>query len=199
MIQNKDNAIYHSTYEDYGKGWLTNEEKSFEELGKDEVKLQYLEKCYKSMRRKEQMEKNIDAKANNKNLEQNKYNKNEKNEYIPFVPDIPRKVNIVQNPDVFTNNEKYKYDKNAIISKPFPFKASEFKYPNDGQEKPRSLYITTNDTYGKIKPNDLELPDKYFPKNTTFTKQQGFLMYRNNSLICSSSFSKVHTSLDSVV
>jgi len=131
MAQPQDNAIYHSTYEDYGKGWLVNDEKSFEELGKDEVKLEYLEKCYKSMRRRQQMDQ--------------------------------------QPVEVQTNNEKYKYDKNAIISKPFPFKASEFKYPNDGQEKPKSLYITTNDTYGKIKPNDLELPEKYFPKNTSFT------------------------------
>jgi len=141
MAQPQDNAIYHSTYEDYGKGWLVNDEKSFEELGKDEVKLEYLEKCYKSMRRRQQMDQ--------------------------------------QPVEVQTNNEKYKYDKNAIISK--------------------SLYITTNDTYGKIKPNDLELPEKYFPKNTSFTKQQGFLMYKNNSLNCASSFSKVHSSLDSVV
>ena len=77
-------------------------------------------------------------------------------------------------PVVETNNEKYKYDKNAILSKPFPFKASEFKYPNDGQEKPKSLYITTNDTYGKIKPNDLELPEKYFPRNTKFTTSNTF-------------------------
>ena len=104
-----------------------------------------------------------------------------------------------QEPVINTNNEKYKYDKNAIISKPFPFKASEFKYPNDGQEKPKSLYITTNDTYGKIKPNDLELPEKFFPKNTSFTREQTFLTYRNNSLNCASSFSKVHASLDSVV
>ena len=159
-IINQNNAVYHTTNEDYGKGWLVNDEKSFEELGKDEVKLEYLERCYKSMRRREQMDKEL---------------------------------------TVDTNNEKYKYDKNAIISKPFPFKASEFKYPNDGQEKPKSLYITTNDTYGKIKPNDLELPEKYFPKNTTFTKGQGYIMYRNNSLNCASSFSKVHSSLDSVV
>ena len=41
MAQPQDNAIYHTTYEDYGKGWLVNDEKSFEELGKDEVKLEY--------------------------------------------------------------------------------------------------------------------------------------------------------------
>ena len=31
MSQNTDNAIYHTTYEDYGKGWLVNDEISFEE------------------------------------------------------------------------------------------------------------------------------------------------------------------------
>ena len=162
MDKTDPNAIYHSTYEDYGKDWLVKDEKSFEELGQEEVKLEYLERCYKSMRRTQQQK------------------------------DQPATT-------VNTNNEKYKYDKNAIISKPFPFKASEFKYPNDGQEKPKSLYITTNDTYGKIKPNDLELPEKYFPKNTSFTKQQGFTPYRNNSLNCAASRSNVHASLDSVV
>ena len=29
MNQSKNDAIYHSTYEDYGKGWLVNDEKSF--------------------------------------------------------------------------------------------------------------------------------------------------------------------------
>ena len=52
MSSNGNDAIYHTTYEDYGKGWLVNDEKSFEELGKDEVKLEYLERCYKSMRRR---------------------------------------------------------------------------------------------------------------------------------------------------
>ena len=157
----KDKAIYHTTYEDYGQGWITSNEKTFEELGNDEIKLEFLEKRYKSMRRAEMMEN--------------------------------------QNQGVVTNNEKYKYDKNELISKKFPYVAKDFHYPNDGQEKPKSLYITTNDTYGKIKPNDLELPEKYFPKNTRFTTANTFNMYRNNSLNCSSSRSKVHASLDSVV
>ena len=54
-----------STYEDYGKGWLVNDEKTFEELGKDEVKLEYLERCYKSMRRREQMGKEMEVDTNN--------------------------------------------------------------------------------------------------------------------------------------
>ena len=162
-----DNAIYHTTYEDYGKGWLVDGEKTFEQLREDAIKLEYLEKCYKSRRRGEiqKMEAMMNPLSNNQN----------------------------------EVNEKYKYDKNAIIAKKFPFKASDFHYPNDGQEKPKSLYITTNENYGKQKPNDLELPDKWYPINTKFTKECGNLMYRNSSLNCSESRSKVHASLDSVV
>ena len=162
-----DNAIYHTTYEDYGKGWLVDGQKTFEQLREDAIKLEYLEKCYKSRRRGEiqKMEAMMNPLSNNQN----------------------------------EVNEKYKYDKNAIIAKKFPFKASDFHYPNDGHEKPKSLYITTNENYGKQKPNDLELPDKWYPINTKFTRECGTLMYRNSSLNCSESRSKVHASLDSVV
>ncbi len=56
-------------------------------------------------------------------------------------------------------NEKYKYDKNVVVSKKFPFKAEEFKYPNDEiNQKPKTLYIKYSDEIGSKKPNDLELP-----------------------------------------
>ena len=166
-IINQDNAVYHTTNEDYGKGWLVDGQKTFEQLREDAIKLEYLEKCYKSRRRGEiqKMEAMMNPLSNNQN----------------------------------EVNEKYKYDKNAIIAKKFPFKASDFHYPNDGHEKPKSLYITTNENYGKQKPNDLELPDKWYPINTKFTRECGTLMYRNSSLNCSESRSKVHASLDSVV
>ena len=165
--QFNDNAIYHTTYEDYGKGWLVDGQKTFEQLREDAIKLEYLEKCYKSRRRGE--------------IQKMEAMMNPVSEHHHEV------------------NEKYKYDKNAIIAKKFPFKASDFHYPNDGQEKPKSLYITTNENYGKQKPNDLELPDKWYPINTKFTRECGTLMYRNSSLNCSESRSKVHASLDSVV
>ena len=165
--QFNDNAIYHTTYEDYGKGWLVDGQKTFEQLREDAIKLEYLEKCYKSRRRGEIQK--MEAMMNPISQEQQEV------------------------------NEKYKYDKNAIIAKKFPFKASDFHYPNDGHEKPKSLYITTNENYGKQKPNDLELPDKWYPINTKFTRECGTLMYRNSSLNCSESRSKVHASLDSVV
>ena len=156
------NVTMQTTYEDYGQGWLVNDGKTLKELGEDEIKLQYLERMYKSIRRAEKQANQVQD--NNNNI-----------------------------------NDKYKYDKNAIIARKFPFEASQFKYPNDGQDKPKSLYITSNDTYGKIKPNDLELPEKYFPINNTFSKGFGAVMYKNNSLNCAASRSKVHASLDSVV
>jgi len=55
-------------------------------------------------------------------------------------------------------NEKYKFDKNAIVFKKFPFGADQFKYPNDGKPKPESLYIQSSNIIGSKKPNDLELP-----------------------------------------
>ena len=59
-------------------------------------------------------------------------------------------------------NEKYKYDKNALVSKKFPCKAEDYRYPNDAKEKPKSLYIRYNDEYGSKKPNELEMPGKNF-------------------------------------
>ncbi len=94
-------------------------------------------------------------------------------------------------------NEKFKYDKNAIVGKKFPFKAEDFKYPNASNDKPKSLYIKYSEEYGKFKPNNLELPEKYFPIDNTFTKRFT-TNYKNNSLNTASSGSKVHKAFDSV-
>ena len=94
-------------------------------------------------------------------------------------------------------NEKYKYDKNAVVGKKFPFKADDFKYPNQEREKPKSLYIKYSDEYGKHMPNDLELPEKFFPINNTFTKKFTY-NYKNHSLNTAPSYSKVHKALDSI-
>lgn len=60
------------------------------------------------------------------------------------------------------DDERYKYDKNAVISKNFPFKADEFKYPNDNCELPKTVYVKYSDEYGSKKPNDMELPCKFY-------------------------------------
>ena len=96
-------------------------------------------------------------------------------------------------------NEKYKFDKNAIVGRKFPFTADEFKYPNDHNEKPKSLYIKYSDEIGSKKPNQLELPEKFFPIDNTFTKNFSANMYKNNSLNTAASRSKVHSNLDSIV
>lgn len=94
-------------------------------------------------------------------------------------------------------NQKYKYDKNAIVAKKFPFKAEEFHYPNQTNEKPKSLYIKYSEEYGKHQPNDLELPEKFFPIDNKFTKAFTY-NYKNNSLNCAPSYSKVHKAYDSI-
>lgn len=106
---------------DYGQEWIVNDAKTLQELGENEIKLRYLQKSLKSMRR----------------LEQRNLKANEVDEEV---------------------NEKYKFDKNAVVGRKFPFTADEFKYPNDTNEKPKSLYIKYSEEYGKKKPNDLELP-----------------------------------------
>lgn len=110
---------------DYGQEWFTNEAKSFKELGDNELKLRYLEKSIKSMRRLEKR-KEVETEQVDEEL-----------------------------------NEKLKYDKNAVIAKKFPFKADEFKYPNEDRKEPTTLYITYNDEYGSKKPNQLELPGNF--------------------------------------
>lgn len=150
---------------EYGQNWLTDDPKSFAELGENEIKLRYLEKSLKSKRRLEQMQK--------------------------------KKPEQEDNEDEI--NEKYKVDKNAVIARKFPFKADEFKYPNDDREKPKSLYIKNSDVYGSRKPNDLELPEKYQPINNTFTKEFNQFTYKNFSLNTAASRSKVHSTLDSII
>ena len=54
---------------------VVNHEKSFEELGKEEVKLEYLERYYKSMRRREQ-QMNQPITTVNTNNEKYIYDKN---------------------------------------------------------------------------------------------------------------------------
>jgi hypothetical protein len=96
-------------------------------------------------------------------------------------------------------NEKYKYDKNAVVGRKFPFTADEFKYPNNCEEKPKSLYIKSSDQIGSKKPNQIELSEKYFPINNTFTKEFNHYMYKNASLNTAPSKSNVHASLDNII
>ena len=51
------NVTMQTTSEDYGQDWLVKDGKTLKELGEDEIKLKYLEKCYKSMRRAERQGK----------------------------------------------------------------------------------------------------------------------------------------------
>lgn len=62
---------------DYGQEWYTNEAKSFKELGENELKLKYLEKSLKGIRRLEKRKENETAQVDNDDLnEKLKYDKN---------------------------------------------------------------------------------------------------------------------------
>lgn len=159
-----DSLYTKTTNYDYGQNWISdNENLSLKQLGESAVKLHYLQKSLKSIRRLELRQKNIEQLNN-----------------------VDDRV-----------NEKYKYDKNAIVGKKFPFKAEDFKYPNENREKPCTLYIKYSDEYGKHKPNNLELPEKFFPINNNFTKKFTY-NYKNFSLNTAPSNSKVHSALDSI-
>jgi hypothetical protein len=143
-ISNNSINNFQTTTNDYGQTWLVNDAKTLQELGDNDIKLRYLEKSLKSQRRLQQREI---AKH-----EQMMHIQNQQEDQDLEIPQ-----NTHESRDV---NEKYKFDKNAVVGRKFPFKADEFKYPNDGKEKPKSLYIKYNDEYGSKKPNDLELPGK---------------------------------------
>jgi hypothetical protein len=142
-MSNNSMNNFQTTTNDYGQNWLVNDAKTLQELGDNDIKLRYLEKSLKSQRRLQQREM---AKQ-----EQIMYAQNLEGEQAQDLQITQESQDV---------NEKYKFDKNAVVGRKFPFKADEFKYPNDGKEKPKSLYIKYNDEYGSKKPNDLELPGK---------------------------------------
>lgn len=144
-INNNSINNFQTTTKDYGQNWLVNDAKTLQELGDNDIKLRYLAKSLKSQRRLQQRELT--------KQEQMMYLQNQQGDQDLDIADLAQ--NTQESRDV---NEKYKFDKNAVVGRKFPFKADEFKYPNDGKEKPKSLYIKYNDEYGSKKPNDLELP-----------------------------------------
>ena len=60
--------------------------------------------------------------------------------------------------------DKSSIKKQDIIPKKFPADAESMTYPTPSISSGNPLYMTTNNVYGKIKPSELDLPKKYFPK-----------------------------------
>jgi len=87
-------------------------------------------------------------------------------------------------------------DKNAVISKKFPVKPNEYRYPEHGLNIGNPLYMTTNMDIGRLKPSGYEVPEKYFPINRTFTNQFGGGNFKFNGLNTGVEFSKSHKAND---
>lgn len=87
--------------------------------------------------------------------------------------------------------EKYKFDRNVVVPKKFPYGSEEIKYPEHGLNTGNILYRTANRDYGSKLPTDLEIPNKYYPKNCSYTKSFPD-NYHFNGLNTAATFSKVH-------
>jgi hypothetical protein len=73
---------------------------------------------------------------------------------------------------------RLKFNRNAILSRKFPVKPGQYKYPERGLEKKiNPLYMTNYMNYGRLLPSQFEIPDKYHPINNTFTDQFSGGMY----------------------
>eukprot|EP00826_Nyctotherus_ovalis_P014979 TRINITY_DN1421_c0_g3_i2.p1 TRINITY_DN1421_c0_g3~~TRINITY_DN1421_c0_g3_i2.p1 ORF type:complete len:122 (+),score=19.84 TRINITY_DN1421_c0_g3_i2:73-438(+) len=58
-----------------------------------------------------------------------------------------------------------------IKPKKFPVDGSKFKYVKPSNYSGNPLYRTTNMDYGSTVPTNFDLPSKYYPKGTRFTKE----------------------------
>lgn len=91
--------------------------------------------------------------------------------------------------------EKYKFDRNVVVPKKFPHQVEDFKYPDHGLNTGNVLYRTSNRDYGSKLPSELEMPNRYYPKDCNYTKSFPG-NYTFNGLNTAITLSKVHNNLD---
>jgi len=72
--------------------------------------------------------------------------------------------------------------RNAIRSKQFPWAPEQYQYPEPALKVDNPLYATSNLNYGKIKPTNYELNERWHPRNNGFTDALRGTNYKNNSL-----------------
>lgn len=89
-----------------------------------------------------------------------------------------------------------KLDSNATVSKKFPFKPEQYKYPESALNIGNPLYMTANKDYGRLKPTEYEIHSRWYPRSNNFTDSVPGGPYENNSLRTEITKSKVHDYLD---
>ena len=82
-----------------------------------------------------------------------------------------------------------------IVPKQFPVKAETYKYPDPILNAGNILYKTSYKDYGGKIPNDIDIPPKFFPRDTKYTTSFPD-NYKFNGLNTATTFSKVHTKLN---
>ncbi|EAS05283.1 hypothetical protein TTHERM_01049330 (macronuclear) [Tetrahymena thermophila SB210] len=91
--------------------------------------------------------------------------------------------------------EKRKFDRNVIVPKKFPLKEDSYKAPEPGLKIGNPLYMTANREYGMLKPTAFEIPNRFYPKDNTYSKSFPG-MHKFDGLNTNITFSKVHRALD---
>ncbi len=113
---------------------------------------------------------------------------------------VGSKFSQVQDPSQNSNLDelqktKVQLDKGTVLSKPFAFQQSSIKYPEHGMKVGNPLYESEYMQVGKVTPMDSEVSAKFYPRDAGFTKNSTG-NYRNNSLNCAWTMSKVHLNLN---
>lgn len=94
----------------------------------------------------------------------------------PFAPSA-------DNPLVPETVVKMIAEKEASVRLPLRFRdPSVYNYPKMDNHP---AYRTTASVYGSQEPRAIELPSAYYSTSSSFTRDLGTSMYRNNSLVCS--------------
>lgn len=91
--------------------------------------------------------------------------------------------------------EKKKFDRNIVVPKKFPVKEGTYKAPPQGLNIGNPLYMSSNKDYGYLQPTSFEIPNRFYPRNNTFTNQFPD-NYKFDGFNTAVTFSKVHQALN---
>ena len=80
----------------------------------------------------------------------------------------------------------------------FPIRHDQYKYPQHGVNVGPLIYRTNNMNYGSELPTETEIPTKYLPCDSTFTKGFPGGTYKFNGLNTAKTVSNVHNALNEI-
>lgn len=167
----KKNPFYKTTNQDYNPMWQLTQDSSIKD---------YTVPAFDDLLNKRQQYFKFEKTL--KNEYTSRVNQDKKDEYDNKLSELDKM--------------KRKFDRNAVVSKDFPFKPEQFKYPAPSINVGNELYMTSNMDYGRLPPSGYEINSRWFPNNNTFTRELPGGPYVNNSLRTAVTRNKVHDFLD---